>query len=79
MRRLIPGIEDLKEDKEAAYSFAVEKLTCTVNGDNNPFNKLHGMRDEPVSAEFAIGGVYLNFVPRLELIKVDQGMQNNEL
>lgn len=66
--RIISGIEDMEDAKEAAYDLVLSKLRG--GGEyGSPFKHLPGMRDEPVSAEHAIGGMYLRFKPRLGLAK----------
>lgn len=64
--RIISGIEDMKDAKTAAYDLVLSKLRG--GGDyGSPFKHLPGMRDEPVSAQHAIGGIYLRFEPLLGL------------
>ncbi|PKV93967.1 flavin-dependent dehydrogenase [Amycolatopsis echigonensis] len=76
--RIISGIEDMDDAKGAAYDFAVRELTGGESGDRNPFNHLDKMRDEPLSAEQAVGGIYLSFAPKLGLARVPKTSANRE-
>ncbi len=67
--RIISGIEDMEDAKDAAYDLVVSDLTGGRGGDRNPFSHLQRMRDEPVAPDKAVDGLYLRFTPTLGLAR----------
>ncbi|WP_241833256.1 NAD(P)/FAD-dependent oxidoreductase [Streptomyces caatingaensis] len=66
--RIISGIEDMDDAKEAAYDLAVKDLRGGEGeSGKNPFENLSRLRQEPLSADNAIDGLYLTFGPTLGL------------
>ena len=68
--RIITGIEDLEDAKEAAYQKAVDHLVSDGDGSGgNPFAKMGSVqqRQAPISPDNAVGGLYLSFGPKLGL------------
>jgi flavin-dependent dehydrogenase len=67
--RIISGVEDMEDAREAAFDLVISRLKAGDDRDGSPFRDLPGMREEPVSPEQAMDGVYLTFTPRLGLAR----------
>ncbi|RAJ61635.1 flavin-dependent dehydrogenase [Streptomyces sp. Amel2xB2] len=66
--RIISGIEDMEDAKGAAYDKVLRDLSGGEGEvGKNPFENLGKLRQEPLSADDAIDGVYLSFGPTLGL------------
>ncbi|MGH4026010.1 MAG: NAD(P)/FAD-dependent oxidoreductase [Pseudonocardiaceae bacterium] len=73
--RIITGIADL-DDAQDAYARVHAHLTGATSGDPNPLanlNKVHEQEQAPMSAEQAVGGLYLALRPVLGLRTVQDG------
>lgn len=72
--RIITGIEDM-EDAQEAYSRVTAHLQGEQSGDPNPLanlNRTHELRQQPISPENAVSGLYLVTEPKLALRRVEQ-------
>lgn len=67
--RIISGVEDLEDAREAAFDAVVSELR-SEDGES-PFKHLPGMRDEPISAEHAIDGLYVRLAPDFGLARAE--------
>ncbi len=70
--RIISGIEDLADAREAAFDLVIDELRSEDGA--TPFRHLPGMRDEPISAEYAIDGLYVRLAPHFGLTRADPAM-----
>ncbi|MGW5442299.1 NAD(P)/FAD-dependent oxidoreductase [Streptomyces asiaticus] len=71
--RIISGIEDMEDAKEAAYDRVLEELSGGGSEPGrNPFENLGKLRQEPLSADDAIDGLYLSFGPTLGLRRTSE-------
>lgn len=67
--RIISGIEDMEDAREAAFDLVVGELRSESG--ESPFKHRPGMRDEPVSPDHAIDGLYVRLAPDLGLARAD--------
>lgn len=72
--RIVSGIEDMRDAKEAAYDRAIEALIGGRGVGESPFRYIPAMREEPTSPQNAIAGVYMTTVPRLGLARSEAAM-----
>lgn len=73
--RIVTGIADL-DDAQDAYARVHAHLTGATSGDPNPLanlNKVHEQEQAPLSAQRALGGMYLALRPVLGLRTVPDG------
>ncbi|MFE0763617.1 NAD(P)/FAD-dependent oxidoreductase [Streptomyces smyrnaeus] len=71
--RIITGIADM-EDAQDVYASVHAHLNGAESGDPNPLanlNKVHEQKQAPMSAQNAVGGLYLSFRPHLHLARTE--------
>jgi flavin-dependent dehydrogenase len=71
--RIVTGIADL-EDAKDVYRRVQQHLHGAESGNPNPLanlNKVHEQKKAPMSADKAVGGLYLSFAPQLGLRRAE--------
>lgn len=67
--RIVAGIEDLDDAKDAAYDLAISELIGGLQPGDSPFRPRPELSKEPTSEPNAIGGIYIRTAPQLGLAR----------
>ncbi len=67
--RIVAGIEDMDDAKNAAYDLAISELIGGLEPGASPFRPRPELSKEPTSAHNAIGGIYIRTAPELGLAR----------